>query len=76
VQIPALFFTASAKRLMGCFLGSSNPAREFPRLLSLWQAGRLDLESMVTARRPLDQVNEAFADMRAGVGLRTVITLA
>jgi Zn-dependent alcohol dehydrogenase len=31
---------------------------------------------MVTARRPLDQVNEAFADMRAGVGLRTVITLA
>jgi Zn-dependent alcohol dehydrogenase len=76
VQVPALFFTASAKRLMGCFLGSSNPAREFPRLLSLWQAGRLDLESMVTARRPLDQVNEAFADMRAGVGLRTVITLA
>jgi S-(hydroxymethyl)glutathione dehydrogenase / alcohol dehydrogenase len=76
VQVPALLFTASAKQLMGCFLGSSNAAREFPRLLSLWQAGHLDLESMVTARRPLEQVNEAFADMRAGVGLRTVMNLA
>jgi S-(hydroxymethyl)glutathione dehydrogenase/alcohol dehydrogenase len=76
VRVPALFFAASAKRLMGCFLGSSNAAREFPRLLSLWRSGRLDLQAMVTARRPLEQVNDAFADMRAGVGLRTVISLA
>lgn len=76
LEIPALFFAASGKQLKGCFLGSSNAAREFPRLVSLWQAGHLDLDSMVTARRPLEQVNEAFGDMREGVGLRTVITLA
>jgi S-(hydroxymethyl)glutathione dehydrogenase/alcohol dehydrogenase len=75
VNIPALFFSMSEKKLLGCFLGSSNPHREFPRLLSLWQAGRLDLEHMITARRPLEQLNEAFADMKAGVGLRTVMTL-
>jgi Zn-dependent alcohol dehydrogenase len=30
---------------------------------------------MVTARRPLDEVNEAFDDLRNGVGLRTVLDL-
>ncbi len=57
-------------------LGSSNFAREVPRLLSLWRAGRLDLEGMITARRPLDDINLAFADMKAGTGLRTVIEMS
>jgi Zn-dependent alcohol dehydrogenase len=30
---------------------------------------------MITARRPLAEVNEAMADMSAGVGLRTVLTI-
>jgi Zn-dependent alcohol dehydrogenase len=30
---------------------------------------------MVTARRPLMELNEAFADLAAGKGLRTVITI-
>jgi Zn-dependent alcohol dehydrogenase len=76
VNVPALFFSMSEKKLQGCFLGSSNPAREFPRLLDLWRAGRLDLEGMITGRRPLEQINEAFDDMKNGVGLRTVISLA
>jgi S-(hydroxymethyl)glutathione dehydrogenase/alcohol dehydrogenase len=75
LNIHALLFAMSEKKLTGCFLGSSNPHREFPRLLDLWRAGRLDLEGMVTARRPLDQLGDAFADMKAGRGLRTVIDL-
>jgi Zn-dependent alcohol dehydrogenase len=73
VTVPALQFGTSEKKLMGCFLGSSNPHRDFPKLLDLYRAGRLDLEAMVTARRPLDEVNVAFEDMQAGVGLRTVL---
>lgn len=72
---PALFFAMGEKKLIGCFLGSSNPQREFPRLLGLWQAGRLDLEGLVTARRPLEEINTAFADMKAGRGLRTVLEI-
>jgi alcohol dehydrogenase/S-(hydroxymethyl)glutathione dehydrogenase/alcohol dehydrogenase len=30
---------------------------------------------MVTARRPLADINLAFDDMKAGVGLRTVIEM-
>jgi Zn-dependent alcohol dehydrogenase len=75
VNVPALFFAMTEKKLQGCFLGSSNPQREFPRLLSLWKAGHLDLEGMITSRRPLEQINEAFADMKAGTGLRTVLEI-
>lgn len=74
--VPALRLVLGEKRVGGCFLGSSDPRREFNRILSLWRAGRIDLESMITARRPLDEVNEAFADMRAGRGIRTVLDLS
>ena len=76
ISIPALFFSMGEKKVTGCFLGSSHPAREFNRLLDLWRAGRLDLEGMVTARRPLEEINEAFADMKAGHGIRTVLDLS
>jgi Zn-dependent alcohol dehydrogenase len=75
LSIPAAFFGLGEKKLLGCFLGSSDPKREFPRLISLWRAGLLDLEGMITARRPLEEINDAFADMKAGRGLRTVIEL-
>lgn len=74
VNLHAIGFAMGEKTLAGCFLGSANPHREFPRLLDLWRAGRLDLEGMVTARRDLGDINEAVADMQAGIGLRTVLS--
>lgn len=73
---PASLFVVSGKRLLGCLLGSCNSIRDIPRLLGLWRAGRLDLESMITARRPLAEINEAIADLNAQRGIRTVLSLA
>ncbi len=73
---PPVIFMLSERKIMGSFLGSSNGRRDIPRLIALWRAGRLDLEGMITARRPLDEINEAFADMTAGRGLRTVLTIS
>jgi Zn-dependent alcohol dehydrogenase len=72
---PSVLFMTSERKVMGSFLGSCNSRREIPRLLSLWRAGRLDLEGMITARRPLEEINEAFDDMAAGRGIRTVLTI-
>ncbi|MCU1427830.1 MAG: Zn-dependent alcohol dehydrogenase, class [Actinomycetia bacterium] len=72
---PAVLFTAQEKKLLGCLLGSSNSLLEVPRLLSLWRAGRLDLEALITTRRPLSEINEAFDDLAAARGVRTVISL-
>jgi Zn-dependent alcohol dehydrogenase len=70
---PAALFTVSEKKLVGCILGSSNSLFEIPRLVALWRAGRLDLEGLITARRPLAEIDLAFADLRAGRGIRTVL---
>ena len=70
---PAAAFTVSEKKVMGCTLGSSNSLREIPRLVALRQAGRLDLESLITARRPLAEINAAMDELRASRGIRTVL---
>ncbi len=74
IAMPALF-VVSEKKLLGCALGSSNSLREIPRLVGLWQAGRLDLEALVTARRPLADINVAMEDLKAGRGIRTVLSM-
>lgn len=68
-------FAAMQKTLKGCLLGGANSLHEIPRLIALWQHGRLDLEPLITGRRPLEQINEAVDDLRASRGVRTVIAL-
>jgi S-(hydroxymethyl)glutathione dehydrogenase / alcohol dehydrogenase len=76
IVIPlAAGFVLSEKKLLGCALGSCNSIREIPRLVALWRAGRLDLEGLITARRPLAEINQAMADLRAAQGIRTVLAI-
>jgi S-(hydroxymethyl)glutathione dehydrogenase / alcohol dehydrogenase len=72
---PSLLLSVSEKTLKGCYYGSAHPPRDFPEMLSLYRAGRLDLDALITQRLPLDGVNEAFDAMRRGEQLRTVIEL-
>lgn len=74
VLAPAALFTLNEKKVIGCALGSCNSLRDIPRLLTLYRAGRLDLEALVTARRPLAEVNQALDDLRASRGVRTVLS--
>ncbi|RLQ23160.1 Zn-dependent alcohol dehydrogenase [Seongchinamella sediminis] len=76
LHIPnVVLFQALEKKLCGCLLGSCNSLYEIPRLLRLWRQGLLDIESMITHRRPLAEVNEGFADLAQGRGIRTVIEI-
>ncbi len=74
LSVSRIMLMVTEKRVVGSLLGSASAHREVPRLLDLHRAGLLDLESMVTARRPLAEINEAVDDLRAGRGLRTVLT--
>ena len=70
-----VMFAAMGKKLCGCLLGSSNSLYEIPRLVRLWENGLLNLEDMISVRRPLAEINEGFADLKAGNGIRTVIEI-
>jgi Zn-dependent alcohol dehydrogenase len=41
----------------------------------MWKSGNSTWR-LVTTRRPLDEINEAFADLEAGVGVRTALQIA
>jgi S-(hydroxymethyl)glutathione dehydrogenase/alcohol dehydrogenase len=68
-----LFF--NEKALLGSLYGSADVRTEFHRLIRLWRNGRLDLEGLISKRGTLDDVNQAFDDMKAGRVIRTVIEL-
>lgn len=74
LPIPALMLTQE-KKLQGSLLGSCNSHRDIPRFLALWRRGALDLESMISHRRPISDINSGLEDMRQGRGLRTVLEL-
>jgi S-(hydroxymethyl)glutathione dehydrogenase/alcohol dehydrogenase len=73
VSFPVLGLMVDAKRVQGSVYGAADPARDFPRMLALHDAGRLDLEQLVTRRIALDDVNDAFRAMTAGEVARSVI---
>lgn len=64
---------SSCKTLKGVLYGSMNPREAMPRLLSMYEAGTLKLDELVTQKYKLDDINEAMKDLRAGKNIRGVI---
>ena len=54
------------KRLSGSQGGEANPQTDIPRYLRLQHQGRLNLNQLVSARYPLEQINRAMDAMRDG----------
>lgn len=73
ISIDPFVMSDQEKKLIGSNYGSSRQSIDFPKILDLYMEGRVDLDSMVTDRITLDQVNEAFDEMRQGRGIRSVI---
>ena len=61
------------QRILGCNYGSAIPQRDIPRLVDELMSGDLDLESMVSARRPLSEAADALRDLDSGSALRQLL---
>ncbi|AKK27624.1 NDMA-dependent alcohol dehydrogenase [Mycobacterium sp. EPa45] len=64
---------SSCKTLKGVLYGEMNPREAMPRLLSMYEAGTLKLDELVTQKYKLDDINVAMRDLRAGNNIRGVI---
>ena len=60
-------------RVIGSRMGSTRLSVDVPRLVELYLHGRLKLDELITARYPLEQINEAIEAMETGEALRNVI---
>lgn len=63
------------KRIVRSSYGDALPKRDFPWLVEQYLAGRLKLDELITARIPLDAINDGFAALAKGEGIRTVVEL-
>jgi len=68
-----LALSFSDQRILGCNYGSAVPQVDIPRLVDELMAGDLDLESMVSARRPLSEAKAALGDLASGSALRQLL---
>ena len=64
---------ATEKQLTGAFMGSTNLKTDIPKMIALYQAGKLKLDELITNRYPLEKINEAIESTISGKPLRNVI---
>ena len=62
-----------SRRILGSNYGFADPAVDFPRYAALHLAGRLPADRLIDRRIGLDGLEDAFDDLRAGIGLRQVV---
>jgi S-(hydroxymethyl)glutathione dehydrogenase/alcohol dehydrogenase len=61
------------KNLQGTIFGHANPYYDIPQLLSMYKAGRLNIDDMVTREYSLEDINVGYQDMLDGMNIRGVI---
>ncbi len=57
-------------------MGSSVPGRDIPRYISLYQAGLLPVDKLLTHTIPLEEINEGFDRLAAGKAIRQIVTFS
>jgi S-(hydroxymethyl)glutathione dehydrogenase / alcohol dehydrogenase len=63
----------SEKRVLGSLYGSAQVRRDFPRLIRMAEAGLLQLDSMVSRRLSLDDINDGLDAIGRGEVIRSVV---
>lgn len=71
--IPAVALVAEAKTIIGSYMGSAVPARDIPRYIALWRAGRLPVERLLSGVMPMAQINTALDALASGQAIRQIL---
>ena len=61
------------KKLQGSAMGSAKRGN-IPQLIDWMMDGKINLASLITARMPLEEINDGYDMMRRGEGIRSVVT--
>jgi S-(hydroxymethyl)glutathione dehydrogenase/alcohol dehydrogenase len=65
--------TLTEKQIVGSLYGSANARADIPKMLELASLGLVNLDVMVSKTYGLEDVNEGYADLRAGLNIRGVL---
>ncbi len=73
LDLRGLALVLQEKSIIGSLYGSASPSQQIPRLLNLYQDGKLLLDELISHRFTLDQINEAFETLERGEMKRGLI---
>ncbi|SEF18464.1 zinc-binding dehydrogenase [Jiangella alba] len=71
--LPAVTLTGEGRVLRGSYMGSAAPARDIPRLIRLWEAGKLPIDRLHTADLAFDGLPAAFDELASGRAVRQLL---
>lgn len=64
----------TGKKILGSKMGDTCIQKDIPKLIGLYQQGKLKLDELVSKTFPLHEINEAIETSERGEALRNVIT--
>lgn len=64
---------AEERTLKGSYIGTSVPARDIPRYVALYRAGRLPIDRLVSGYLTLSDLNRGFDELHAGHSVRQIV---
>jgi alcohol dehydrogenase (nicotinoprotein) len=76
LEIPSLELTLYEKRIVGSLFGSGAPHEDIRKMITLYQAGHLHLDELITTRYPLEDVNQGYDDLLEGKNIRGILDIA
>ncbi len=73
MAVEAVNFAYAGQRILGSRMGSTRLRVDIPKLVTLYQQGRLKLDELITGRYALGEINEAIDGVTKAQALRNVI---
>jgi S-(hydroxymethyl)glutathione dehydrogenase/alcohol dehydrogenase len=70
------FLLVTGRQWRGTAFGGTRGRTQLPGLVDRYMAGRIELDALVTATMPLEDINRAFDLMHRGEAIRSVILYA
>jgi S-(hydroxymethyl)glutathione dehydrogenase/alcohol dehydrogenase len=74
-QYSPFLVTRYERIITGSFMGTTQLHTEIPKLVTLYKAGILKLDELITHRFPLEKINEAIDEVVQGKALRNIIVM-
>ena len=61
------------RKIQGSSMGSNHFRTDMPRLLTMWQQGRLKLDHLISSTLKLEEINDGFKRLKGGHVVRQLI---
>ena len=73
LALPLVQMVAEERSVKGSYIGTCVPARDIPRYVALYRAGKLPVDRLMSGKLTLEQINEGFDRLHEGKAVRQVI---